>query len=292
MPGFNFFREPLILDDTTRASLPGQFVTLPDGVTHYELAGPEGRTPVVFIHGFSTPYMLWDHNFGALAEAGLRVLRYDLLGRGYSDRPKVTYDADLFDRQLLGLLDALGMTDPVDLVGCSMGGLIAVTFADRHPERVRRLSLISPAGFPIKPTLAALLLFVPGLGELILALTGNKVILDGLARDFYRPERVPEYVEKYRAQLPYGGFKRAILSTMRHMPLTGMAETYARVGRQGRPVQLLWGRHDQTIPFETHEKVRAAIPHLDFHAVDDAGHIAQYERPEVVNRLLIGFLKA
>ena len=283
------YREPLILDEITRAALPGTFVRLSGGVTHYQLAGPEDGQPVILIHGFSTPLYIWDRNFDALAEAGFRVVRYDLLGRVYSDRPPVEYDPDLFDRQLLDLIDALGFEAP-DLVGLSMGGAIAVTFADRHPDRLRRLVLIDPAGFPLKVTLAALLLFLPAVGELVMALAGNRVLLAGLPRDFYRPEQFPEYVEQYQAQLPYRGFKRALLSTMRHMPLMNMADTYARVGRQEREVLLLWGEEDATIPLSTSEKVRAAIPRLEFHAIPQAGHVCQYERPDLVNPILSAFL--
>jgi len=48
--------EKQTLDAETRAALPGQFVTLPEGVIHYELAGPEGAPLVVMVHGFSVPY--------------------------------------------------------------------------------------------------------------------------------------------------------------------------------------------------------------------------------------------
>lgn len=287
----NLFNEPLELTPETRAGLPGEFVALPDGVTHYEIAGPEDGQPVILVHGFSTPLMLWDRNFQALAEAGLRVVRYDLFGRGTSDRLPPPYTPDRFDHQLFQLIDALGFTQPVDLVGVSMGGAIVTTFTDRHPDRVRRLALIAPAGLAVKPSLAAMALFTPGLGDLLMALVGNQVIVGGLPNDFLHPRAYPEYYEHYQAQLPYKGFKRALLSTMRSMPLTRMAETYARVGQQDREVLLLWGREDATIPTKTAEQVKAAIPQADVHIIDAAGHNVEYERPEAVNPLLIDFLK-
>src|SRR5512135_3114691 len=119
---YNYRGETETLDDAARAALPGQFVALPDGIVHYELAGPPGGPVVVLVPGISVPYTTWDANFPALANAGLRVLRFDLYGRGYSDRPDVAYDADLFDRQIANLLSALGLGDPLNLVGLSMGG--------------------------------------------------------------------------------------------------------------------------------------------------------------------------
>lgn len=285
----DLYREPLTLDAVTRAGLPGTFATLPDGVTHYELGGPETGQVIVLIHGFTTPLFLWDPTFAALTAAGFRVLRYDLFGRGYSDRPAGPYNADLFDRQLLDLLDALDLSAPVDVMGVSMGGVVAVNFADRHPERVRRIGLLDPAGFAMNVTLRAFALFLPVLGEFIMSVAGDRWIIDGLPHDFYLLHKLPEYVEKYKRQLPYRGFKRALLSTMREMDLTGVAEVYARVGAQGRPVLLIWGEHDITVPFAHHEQVLAAIPHAAFHPIPEAGHIPHYERPEVVNPILVAF---
>jgi pimeloyl-ACP methyl ester carboxylesterase len=70
-----------------------------------------------------------------------------------------------------------------------------------------------------------------------------------------------------------------------------MTETYRRVGEQERPALLIWGREDEAIPFDTHEKVRETIPHIEFHAIDGAGHGPHGERPEQVNPLLIEFLR-
>ena len=63
----------------------------------------------MLIHGFSVPYFIFDPTFNFLTKAGWRVLRYDLFGRGFSDRPHVRYNIDLFVRQLKELLDALNI---------------------------------------------------------------------------------------------------------------------------------------------------------------------------------------
>ncbi len=86
----------------------GSFVALSDGCTHYELGGPQDGRPVALVHGFSVPYFIWDPTFRFLADSGFRVLRYDLFGRGFSDRPHLRYDIDLFCKQLRELLDILG----------------------------------------------------------------------------------------------------------------------------------------------------------------------------------------
>jgi pimeloyl-ACP methyl ester carboxylesterase len=288
---FRFRGEPLIMDAEARSAAPGHFVELADRVTHYELAGPPEGQPVVLVHGFSVPCYIWDPTFVALVDAGFRVLRYDLYGRGYSDRPAVTYDHGLYDRQLLDLISALDVAPPVDLIGLSMGGPICVTFADRHPERVRRLCLIDPAGFSVNLSLGIRLLRVPLLGEWILDRFGERMLISSLPEDLVHPERFPEYVERYRTQMRYAGFKRAILSTMRHGPIGDVSDVYRRVGRQKRRALLIWGREDRTVPFSVSEQVRAAMPNVEFHAIDEAGHIPHYECPDVVNPLLVEFLR-
>src|SRR5438067_7104597 len=80
-------RETSALDDQTRRQASGSFVNLSAGVTHYELGGPAGGTPILLVPGFSTPYNVWDPTYEGLTKAGFRVLRYELFGRGFSDRP-------------------------------------------------------------------------------------------------------------------------------------------------------------------------------------------------------------
>ncbi len=109
--------EPDRLDDAARSVAGGSFVRLSDGYTHYEVAGPEDAETVVLVHGTTVPLFLWDRNVEELASAGWRVVRYDLYGRGLSDRPDARYDLNLYVRQLEELLAHVAPSGPVDLVG-------------------------------------------------------------------------------------------------------------------------------------------------------------------------------
>ena len=93
-----------------RAKFPGEFVKLEDGVVSYYWKGPENGNIVVLVHGLSTPKFVWDGNVDALVGAGKRVLVYDHLGRGFSDRPDIVYDGELYIRELSNLLEALHVT--------------------------------------------------------------------------------------------------------------------------------------------------------------------------------------
>jgi pimeloyl-ACP methyl ester carboxylesterase len=289
---FPYRGETKDLNDAERALLPDSFVKLSDGYTHYQIGGQRNGRAVVLVHGFSVPYFIWDTTFAALTSAGFRVLRYDLFGRGFSDRPRIKYNMDLFIRQLRDLLDALNFQQ-VHLVGLSMGGPITTTFTVRYTERIRKLSLIDPvskSGMPLSLLYKTALL--PGVSELILGLVGTEGMVKGAAADFFDPQHIEVFQEKYRAQMQYRGFKRAILSTLRNKMVGAYPELYHQLGKLNKPVQLFWGRDDQTLPFSDSEDIVAAVPGIEFHPVENAGHIPHYEKPEIVHPLLIEFLNS
>lgn len=267
-----------------------KFVELSDGVTHYQIAGPiTGRT-VVLIHGIAVPCGIWDTTTNDLVKSGFTVLRYDLYGRGHSDRPKTRYDHLLFDRQLSELLAKLEILTPVDVVGLSLGGLIALVFADRHTEKVGKICLIDPVGFGLVLPFETKLVRLPILGEFIMRMFGETVIMRELSKGLYRRERVAEYLDIAKPQFLIPGFKRAFLSTLRNMAYMDMSDVYFRVGEKDRPVLLIWGREDRSVPISNSKKVIEAVQHLEFFPIDEAGHLPHYERPALVNAKLIEFL--
>jgi pimeloyl-ACP methyl ester carboxylesterase len=282
--------EKKTLTPETRAGLPGQFVKLSDGVTHYDLTGPTNGPVVVLIHGFSVASYSWQRNVPALAGAGMRVLSYDLYGRGYSDRPAASYDLNFFVRQLDELLSALKIDRPVDIIGISMGGYITAGFAVRHPDRVRRIVLLAPQseamGGDPRLSWAAL----PGISEYLFAVyIGPYVMAD-------RPDEYKDYMpssdwhERYLDMMQYAGFRNALLSTLRNLTGDPFIE-YRKLGEEGRRVELLWGDLDATIPLEYAKKIMAAIPQAEFHTIPGARHASPYERPEIVNPLIVNFLQ-
>lgn len=292
---FVFQRTELIrIDDEVRASaFAGEnFVRLSDGFTRYEWSGPEDGEVVVLVHGFSSPCFIWQRQADALALAGYRVLRYDLFGRGHSDRPDASYDAELYHRQLVELLDALKVEEPINIVGLSMGGPITLRFVQREQERVRRFGLIAPAGFGANIPAAAQLLRVPGLAEWILRAFGEQIILGSIKKAVGQEDTAAALHEVYEDQLKYFGYKRALLRTLRNHRLMGLDELFHAVGKIQKPSILFWGENDQVVPFENAERVREAIPGIEFHAIPNGSHTPNYENPDEVNGPLIAFLKS
>ncbi len=287
---FPFFDETKELNESTRREATGSFIALTDGVTHYELGGPKDGKPVVLVHGFSVPFFIFDPLFDFLTSAGFRVLRYDLLGRGYSDRPNTHYDAHLFVRQLKELLDVLGMSD-ITLLGLSMGGPVTISFIDQYPRFVRKHVLIDPAGAKeVSLTWLLKIIRIPILGELLIALFGSKSMIKSIASDFFDPELVAIFQEKYKVQMGFKGFKQAILSTIRNGMLDTFLETYKKVGALKKPTLIFWGMDDETTPYENHPLILQALPHAEFHAIENCGHLPHYEKPEIFNPILLEFL--
>jgi pimeloyl-ACP methyl ester carboxylesterase len=278
------------LDAAARQAAGGHSVKLSDGLTYYDVAGPDTGQRVLLAHGFSVPSYIWDSTSKALTEAGFRVARYDYYGRGYSDRPNVDYTPDLFDRQLLELLDSLGWRDKVDIVGLSMGGPVTATFAGRHPGRVRTLTLVDPAAGP-EGTVETMFK-IPGVGPFLWQVLAVPGMADGQLSDFYEPARWPGWPDRYRVQMQYRGFGHALLSTRQHyLAAVSYDSIYARVGAAGIPTLLIWGTDDHTVPISYAPSVRKAIPQAKYYAIEKAGHLPHMERTDVVNPLLIEFLR-
>jgi pimeloyl-ACP methyl ester carboxylesterase len=281
-------REHKTLDAAARRTVSGSFAQLSDGITEYQLTGPNDGRTIVLLSGASVPFYIWDSTATALRANGFRVLRYNYYGRGFSDRPALRYDLAMYDHQLTELLDTLGIRGPIDVAGLSMGGAIAVSFAARHPERVNTLTLVDPAIGTMKET--PLPLRLPGIGTLAMTL-GASGMAKGQLDDFVHPERYPDWVSRYEVQMQYKGFRRAMLETTRGDVFKRNIRTFTSVTRTQPPTLLLWGKKDKTVPFTQSDSVRAAFPHAEFDAIDDAGHLPHIEQAAAVDSILIGFLR-
>jgi len=281
--------ETRTLDDAARRGATGKFVRLSDGVTHYELLGPDSGAPVILVHGFSVPYYIWDSTAATLSAKGYRVLRYDEYGRGWSDRPKAQYDADMYERQIKELLDSLHITGPVHMAGVSMGGWVTGTYAGRNPDRVRSLILVDPvAGNSGGPPSG---FRVPAVGSVAWQTFVVTGMADSQMSDFVHPDRFHAWKNRYREQMQFRGFGRALLSTLSARTGVSMDSVYRTVATGNVPVLLIWGKKDNTVPFANNASVRAAIPNAEFHPIDDAGHLPILERAAYTDSIILAWLE-
>jgi pimeloyl-ACP methyl ester carboxylesterase len=244
------------------------------------------------IHGNAAPYVSWDNTIDDLVGAGLRVLRYDVLGHGFSDRPsRRTYDTAQYVAQLAELIDRLGIAYPVSIVGSSQGGSIGAHFTAANPCRVDRLALLAPwppvvAG---KGSLLETIITAPLVGDLLMNLVGDGKVCDLTGR-ITEPEKKAALEHEVAKQLQFRGKRAAILANLRGDSVTSPAAAYAQVRAQGIPTLLIWGTRDKAVSEDSMRRLRALIPDIEYHQIDGASHLAHYEYPERVTPILVEFL--
>jgi pimeloyl-ACP methyl ester carboxylesterase len=261
------------MDDAARAAAPGEIARLSQGATHYRWAGPADGPVAVCVHGLTTPAQAWGGVAAHLADAGFRVLSYDLYGRGYSDRPGGRQDRAFFLRQLDDLLADQGVGDNITLLGYSMGGAIATAFAASAPHKVRRLILVAPAGMghDLGP-MARITRDVPGLGDWLMYVAFPRGHRKATEAERATATTPPDIVDIQQAELDRRGFVPAILASLRGM-LKGDAEAeHRRVADAGLPVLAIWGREDVVIPLSARDVLARWNPQARHVVVEGAGH--------------------
>ncbi len=283
-------KEKAVLNENIRSLSGRDFVELSHGYVHYELSGPVDGDLVVLVHGFSVPSYIWDPTVEGLVGEGYRVLRFDLYGRGLSDRPKVEYDLDLFVGQVKELMGKVVPGESFHLVGLSMGGPIVAAYANENADTVKTVTLIAPEVLTVKEA-DIFPMNVPLVGEWIVGAYLVPIQLPQSQRDdFYRPEKFPDWEQKYVDQLQYKGFKYAILSTIRNLVKMEPLAEYEKLSTLGIPALLIWGEEDKSVSYEAIVKLMQVMPDIETFFVEEAGHIPHVEKPEIVNPQLFAFL--
>ena len=112
------------------------------------------NVPLVLVHGFGGGVGLWAMNFDALSQ-NRTVYAFDVLGFGRSSRPQLSADPLEAEEQFVDSIekwrDKIGLEKFV-LLGHSLGGFLASSYALKYPSRIKHLILADPWGFPVKPT--------------------------------------------------------------------------------------------------------------------------------------------
>ena len=251
--------------------------------------GTNAAPAVILLHGFGSSLHTWEA-WSAGLEADHRVIRFDLPGSGLSP-PDTTgdYTDDRSMAVLLALMDRLGVAK-ASIVGNSIGGRIAWTFAAAHPERVDKLVLVSPDGFaspgfeygrvPDVPVMVKAMRWVlpKPLVRMSLApaYADPKALTDDLANRYYDLMRAP-------------GVRDAMIARMQQ---SVRFDPVPRLESIRAPTLLLWGEQDQMIPFTNAADYMKALPHATLAPLPGVGHLPQEEAPErsleIVRRFLDG----
>jgi 3-oxoadipate enol-lactonase len=253
---------------------------------HYIEPG-DGR-PLLCIQGMSGTHVSWGEPFlAALRARGLAPLAYDHRSTGRSDRADEPFTLGDLAEDALGLLDALGH-DRIDVLGISMGGMVAQELALRHPQRVRSLVLGctyagGPEGALAGPDVQQLL------GEALMSGDRERALRAGfevnLSKRFATEANWPAFREM-ATTLPV-----AVSVIGRQAQAIGRHDTSARLAELAMPVLVVHGEEDRMLPVANGRAIAAAIPGARLEVLEGVGHLFWWEEPERSAGLIAGFVQ-
>jgi len=271
-----------------------RFVEIEGVRVHYQEAGAADAPPVLLIHGFCSSNFVWSEALVPLSEAGFRVVAPDLIGFGFSGKPKgVEYTIERQARMIVGLMDALEIGRAA-LVGSSYGGAISAVCALDYPERVERLVLVGAVSndeIVRRPLLR--LAATPALGELLapVLLDARRFVKNHLRQTYaaqngylLNNERITAHQRPLRAADTH----RAILRTLRGWRATRIEREAERITQ---PTLLIWGAHDKDVPLRHGERLHELIKGSRLFVFPDCGHLPQEERPQEFAALVAEFCR-
>jgi len=236
--------------------------------------------PLILLHGIATDRHIWDLVVPELA-AERRVVTLDLPGFGGSAPVGEDFDLEHVAERIVHGLTGRGIHGPLDLVGHSLGGGIAITLAANHPRLVRRLVLVAPAGlrpFPatVSNVLAAAADAVLAARRGAVSLTdlwwGRKLLLSLTAAD--GAELPPTLARQLVEASATAQRTPAALATITSADLRPM------LAQLRMPLGVIWGELDRTVPIRALEEVVKARPDAAVARIRAAGHVPMVECPE------------
>jgi len=299
VPWLPFFAALCLTGPSARASVAGkidlerfdamkQSVALPNGQRlAYVLMGDAAGAPVVLIHGYTDSARDWVPLLPYLA-GGLRLILVDLRGHGRSDKPECCYTRWDFAYDVKLLLDALAVPR-ADIVGHSLGSIIAQSFAEYWPEHTRRVILISSTGGPR-----------PGAAP-------RRPAYDYASRIRSLTEPIdpdsPFMIEWWSSPTPVDeDFIRRQRRDAAAIPLRvwlavldqGLvyADLQHTLPRLTAPVLLIWGSKDPLMGAEARRTLRAALPQAQVKVFQGLGHNPFWEDPRACAEVINAFLAA
>jgi len=277
-----------------------RFVTLDGGVrvrviecAETAATAPADAPVVLCVHGWACSVYSFDTFLPAIAREGARAIAIDLPGHGLSDMPPdpAQYTIDALAHAVVETMNRLGIPRAI-LVGHSMGGPIIAQLAVTHPERVRALALIAPAGFGgelsvrigrwLTPRIVAPILpyLVPRWSiELVFAFTFGR-LYHPTARD----------IDEYWAPTQFPAFVHAQWDLLHRFEWRAGADgSFAAITA---PAVVIDGTEDHFVVRRWVRHYAETLRHAHYVAVEGAGHVVMQEAPDQVASIIRPLLSA
>jgi pimeloyl-ACP methyl ester carboxylesterase len=237
--------------------------------------------PVLLIMGLSFTHEMWFRVLPFLASE-YRVIVFDNRGMGRSDVPRALYSIPRMASDARAILKAAGV-GAADVIGASMGGMIAQEFALRFPQCVRRLVLACTTHgglFASWPNFTGYSRRDNRAG----AGAWERALIPLLYADTTPRQRIDEDLNvRSGCQWCYRGFIGQLAGIL-------VWSSYRRLPRIDAPTLVIHGEQDRLLPARNGKAVAARIPRAQFHVVPHAGHMLLTDQPEECAEIVLSFL--
>lgn len=248
---------------------------------HVSIEGSDNTPALMLSNSLGADLHMWDPQAKAFAEK-YRLIRYDRRGHGKSGAPQGPYSMERLGRDVLSIIDSLGIAK-INWCGLSMGGMVGQWLGANAPERIEKLILSNTTCHYAEAA--------PWLDRIkVVREKGLAAIVPGnmerwFTKDFRErsPDTVARMTQTFLAT-PVEGYIACCeaIAAMDHRSL---------LPRIGAPTLVIAGKYDQATNVESGEFIRARIPGAKM-AIIEAAHISNVEQPEAYTKDVLGFLAA
>ena len=262
------------------------FATVEKAKIYYETAG--SGTPFVMIHAGVADSRQWNNEFAFFAR-DYQVIRYDMRGYGKSE-PVDGEFSHMGD--LVSVLETLNVNKPIILMGCSMGGGLAMDFALTYPSKVKALIMVGsgPSGLELDvPTPEKFSevekAYDAGDFDLVAELE-TQVWFDGTGRT---PEQVNPAMRKLAYEMNRIALTHEAKGLGKRLPNTEIP-AFDRLGNLNAPVLVIVGAHDVPYIRAAADYMNDNLPHVQKVQIADAAHLPNMDHPTEFETIIKYFL--
>lgn len=284
------FRTPDVSVDSLKRQYTdsnSHFMSVDGLEVHYKDEG--SGTPIILLHGTSASLHTWDGWTKELTKNNYRVIRMDLPAFGITGANKDNlYDLPSYSKFLTDFVNQLEL-DKFILAGNSLGGSISWHYTSSNPEKVQKLILLDPAGFPSKKErpLVFELAEIPILNQILKHITPKSLIKDNLEQVYFDDSKVTEnLVDRYHQMILRKGSRAAFIERAK---LEGQDYTELLYTIKS-PTLIIWGEDDLWIPVEDGFKFKERMANSNLVIMKETGHVPMEEKPLESVALALNFL--
>lgn len=256
-----------------------------DGIRiHYQEFGDEHAPPMILIHGYTASVYVWKTVAPMLAEKGFRVIAIDLIGFGYTEKPRwFEYTIAAQARMIARFMNRLGR-GRAHILGSSYGGAVAATLALDYPERIEKLVLVDAViNDELKSHPILKLASVRGIGELITPFLADsrRLMRHRMMGTIHQSNHHlvnRDRIDSIRRPLFAADGHHSLLATSRAWDANRIEQDASLISQ---PTLIIWGEEDTVIPIRNGYKLQSEILHSELVVFKDCGHVPQEERSEL-----------